>query len=144
MAEATKSDLEHAQRLFATERAGFTRRVLEANRESTLAERAVQLGASLEYDAEEDALYITVGSTPDIAVTHQVRDGVYVQVVPETLRVVGLEVRHFAEAAAREGYVKDLFGNLSAAIIHLKAFHLDPSSPGARAMAEDLDRVLVP
>ena len=56
-----------------------------------LAERIDALGVWAEYDDDEDALYVRFGQATE-ALTESAGQGLYLRVVPETLKIVGLEV----------------------------------------------------
>ncbi|HEY7067424.1 MAG TPA: DUF2283 domain-containing protein [Chloroflexota bacterium] len=75
--------------------------ILAAN--DDLAERIEALGVSMDYDEEDDALFVNFGPLVE-ALTESVNGVVYVRVDPDTLKIYGVEVwgvrALVAEAAA--------------------------------------------
>ena len=66
--------------------------ILAANQD--LAERIQTLGVSVDYDEEDDALFITFG--PPVEALTESLDGItYLRVDPDTLKIYGLEVWGF-------------------------------------------------
>ena len=79
----------------AREHAVWLRQVMAANND--LAERLDALGITVDYDDEDDALYLNIGP-PTEALTTPVADEVYYRVEPDTLKIVGVECWSFRAA----------------------------------------------
>ncbi len=141
MAEFRTAEVNRVREGLLQEHAEFSRRVLAAN--PSVAERAAKLGATVEYDTEDDELFIYLGDARQPAVTHAVEDGVYLELDPATLLLVGAVVRHFSVAVARPGLVQDAFATLATAVMHLGTIKVPPSTDEAQALAADLEKVLV-
>ena len=76
-------------------------------------------------------------------IIHHMGGSFYVSVAPQTVEIVGIEVHHFATAVKFEPPIRDLFAAVAEAVMRLGAFRIEPATPGARTIAEDLDKVLV-
>jgi uncharacterized protein YuzE len=75
--------------VLAHEQQEWLSRILAAN--DDLAERIQALGVSMDYDEEDDALFVSFGPGVE-ALTGSVNGAVYLRIDPDTLKIIGVEV----------------------------------------------------